>query len=55
VITVAHRIERAGPNVTRIVYSVEAKGPGAVEIGPAIAADFPEVLAALVALAEVAS
>jgi hypothetical protein len=55
VITVAHRIERVTGNVTRIVYAVEAKGPGAAEIGPAIAADFPEVLAALAALAEVAS
>lgn len=55
VITVAHRIERVTGNVTRIVYAVEAKGPGAAEIGPAIAADFPEVLAALVALAEVGS
>ncbi len=52
VVTVAHRIERVAANLTRIVYAVEAKGPGADEIGPAIAADFPEVLAALVALAE---
>jgi len=55
VITVAHRIERVTGNVTRIVYAVEAKGPGAAEVGPAIAADFPEVLSALVRLAEVAS
>ena len=55
VVTVAHRIERLTANATRIVYAVEAQGPGAAEIGPAIAADFPEVLAALVALAEVAS
>src|SRR3954462_6204143 len=51
VITVAHRIERVTGNVTRIVYAAEARGPGAAEIGPAIAADFPDVLAALVALA----
>jgi hypothetical protein len=55
VIRVAHRIERVAANVTRIVYAVDAQGPGAAEIGPAIAADFPEVLAALSALAEVQS
>lgn len=51
-ITVAHRIESAGAGRTRITYAVEANGPGAPEIGPAIAADFPDVLAALVRLAE---
>jgi hypothetical protein len=55
VIRVAHRLERVTPDATRIVYAVEAEGPGAAEIGPAIAADFPQMLAALVALAEVAS
>src|SRR5438045_3372494 len=51
-IRVTHRIERVTADVTRIVYAVEAEGPGAAEIGPAIAADFPQVLAALVARAE---
>jgi len=37
---------------TRITYSVHARGAGAAEIGPAISSDFPDVLAALVALAE---
>jgi hypothetical protein len=46
---------RLAANVTRMVYAVDAQGPGAAEIGPAIAADFPEVLAALSALAEVQS
>ena len=55
VIRVTHRIERVAADVTRIVYAVDAQGPGAAEIGPAIAADFPQVLAALVALAEVTS
>ena len=55
VIRVAHRIERKAAGVTRVVYAVDAQGPGAAEIGPAIAADFPDVLAALVALAEVTS
>jgi uncharacterized protein YndB with AHSA1/START domain len=47
VVRVAHRLERAGSK-TRITYSLAAEGPGASQIGPAIAADFPEVLAALV-------
>ena len=47
VVRVAHRLERAVAG-TRIVYALEAEGPGASEIGPAIAADFPQVLAALV-------
>jgi hypothetical protein len=51
VVTVDHRLERAGAN-TRVTYALRASGPGASEIGPAIAADFPEVLAALCALAE---
>lgn len=57
VITVAHRIESLdieslGAGRTRIVYAAEANGPGASEIGPAVASDFPEVLAALAKLAE---
>jgi polyketide cyclase/dehydrase/lipid transport protein len=51
VVTVAHRIERLPAGPTRITYSVEAVGPDASEIGPMIAADFPEVLASLVAYA----
>ena len=51
-ITVAHRIEPLGTGRTRIVYAVEAIGPGAAEIGPAVASDFPVVLAALAKLAE---
>ena len=52
VIAVAHRIEKLSPSRTRITYSVDARGPEAAEIGPMISADFPEVLAALVAAAE---
>lgn len=52
VVTVAHRIERVGPGRTRVTYAVDATGPGASEIGPAIASDFPEVLRALAALAQ---
>jgi hypothetical protein len=54
-ITVAHRIEPLGAGRTRIAYAVEARGPEASEIGPAVASDFPEVLAALVKLAEARS
>jgi hypothetical protein len=51
-ITVAHRIESLGAGRTRITYAVEALGPDASQIGPAVASDFPEVLASLVKLAE---
>ncbi|MBR1176735.1 SRPBCC family protein [Bradyrhizobium sp. KB893862 SZCCT0404] len=52
VIKVAHRIEPLGSARTRIVYAVDASGPQAAEIGPAVASDFPEVLASLAKLAE---
>ena len=52
VIAVAHRIESLGADRTRIVYAVDANGSEAAEIGPAVASDFPEVLASLVKLAE---
>ncbi|MCP3372374.1 SRPBCC family protein [Bradyrhizobium cajani] len=52
VITVAHQIERLGPTRTRIIYAVDARGPQASEIGPAVASDFPDVLASLANLAE---
>jgi hypothetical protein len=51
-ITVAHRIEPLGAGRTRIVYAAEARGPEASEIGPAVASDFPQVLAALAKIAE---
>ena len=54
-IKVAHRIEPLGPARTRIVYAVDAQGPQAAEIGPAVSADFPEVLASLAKLAEARS
>ena len=52
VVTVAHKIEPASAGRTRIIYAVEAKGPDAAEIGAAVSADFPDVLTALVKLAE---
>lgn len=51
-ITVAHRIESLGPGRARVTYAAEAVGPDAAEIGPAVASDFPQVLAALAKLAE---
>jgi hypothetical protein len=51
-IAVAHRIEPLGAGRTRIVYAAEAVGPDAAEIGPAVASDFPQVLASLAKLAE---
>jgi len=54
-ITVAHRIEPLGTGRTRIAYAVEARGPEAPKIGPAVASDFPEVLAALAKLTEARS
>ena len=51
-ITVSHRIESPGAGRTRIVYAAEAVGPEASEVGPAVASDFPEVLASLAKLAE---
>jgi hypothetical protein len=51
VVTVAHRLERLSAERTRVTYVLDAAGPGAQENGPMIAADFPEVLAALAALA----
>jgi hypothetical protein len=54
-IKVAHRIEPLGSARTRIVYAVDARGPQASEIGPAVASDFSEVLASLAKLAETKS
>jgi Polyketide cyclase / dehydrase and lipid transport len=54
-VTVAHRIEVLGAGRTRIVYAVYANGPDASEIGPAVASDFPQVLASLAKLAEARS
>jgi hypothetical protein len=54
-VTVHHRLRRL-PTGTRITYRMEITGDQAdstgPEIGPAISGDFPQVIAALVALAE---
>jgi len=52
----AHRLEPAPGGRTRISYRTEISGPAAgqagPQLGPAITADFPAVLAALARLAE---
>lgn len=55
VVRTTHRIERLAGNRIRVVYHTEITGPAAdevgPEIGPAITDDFPETIAALIALA----
>ena len=54
-VTVHHRLHRL-PNGTRITYRMEITGEEAdsvgPQIGPAISGDFPQVVAALIALVE---
>ena len=52
VVVVAHRLQRLASGRTRVTYEIDATGPGCSEVGPAVAADFPDVLQALVLLAE---
>lgn len=56
VVRTTHRLEQAAAGRTRIIYRTEITGPAAGQVGPqlgpAITADFPEVLAALARLAE---
>jgi uncharacterized protein YndB with AHSA1/START domain len=56
VVTTVHRLEPLAAGGTRIVYRTEITGPAADQVGPqlgpAITGDFPEVLAALAAVAE---
>jgi hypothetical protein len=55
VVRTIHRIDRVDADRRRVVYRMEITGPAAGEIGPqlgpAICADFPQTLAALVGLA----
>jgi hypothetical protein len=44
-----HRIDALDEHRLRVVYRLEAMGPAAEEIGPAITADFADTLKALVA------
>src|SRR5262249_27864934 len=54
-IRTTHRVERIAYGRSRVTYRMEIDGPAAhtlgPELGPAISADFPETLAALVARA----
>ena len=52
---VSHELHALPTGGTRIVYAVRVEGPEAATLGPLVTADFPEVLAALKALAERAS
>ena len=56
VVRTEHRLDPLPGGRTRVMYRTEILGPAAAqigpEIGPVITADFPEVLSALVALAE---
>jgi hypothetical protein len=51
-----HRLEETAAGMTRIIYRTEITGSAAdrvgPQLGPAITADFPDVLAALVRVAE---
>ena len=47
-----HLIEEAGAGRRRVTYRMRVEGPDADRLGPAISADFPETIAALLALAE---
>ncbi|MFD9305119.1 SRPBCC family protein [Streptomyces sp. NPDC060048] len=52
VLRTSHRIDRLGADLSRVVYRMEISGEGAAEagpqIGPAVTADWPETMAALV-------
>jgi len=56
VVRTLHRLEPLPDGRTRVIYRTEITGPAADQVGPqlgpAITGDFPEVLAALVKLAE---
>ncbi|WP_327252672.1 polyketide cyclase [Streptomyces sp. NBC_01244] len=56
VLRTTHRIDRLDRALSRVVYRMEISGEGAAEagpeIGPAITADWPDTLAALVRTAQ---
>lgn len=49
---VSHELHALPAGGTRITYAVRVEGPEAATLGPLVTADFPELLAALRALAE---
>jgi hypothetical protein len=56
VVRTIHRLEPLERDRVRVIYRMEISGPGADTLGPrigaAISADFPQVLAAVIARAE---
>jgi len=52
---VSHELQPLASGGTRVTYSIRVEGPEAATLGPLVTADFPEVLAALKALAELES
>ena len=52
---VSHELQPLPSGGTRVTYSIRVEGPEAATLGPLVTADFPEVLAALKALAELES
>ena len=51
-IRVHHRLRPLTPSCTQVLYRTEITGPQAADWGQRVTADFPQVLAALKALAE---
>ena len=49
---VSHELRPLPSGGTRVTYAIQVDGPDAETLGPLVTADFPEVLAALKALAE---
>jgi hypothetical protein len=49
---VSHELHPLPEGGTRVTYAITVQGPEADTLGPLVTADFPEVLAALKALAE---
>ncbi|MFI6323591.1 SRPBCC family protein [Nonomuraea sp. NPDC050556] len=52
VVRTVHRLDRLDGGLTRVTYRTEITGAFDPELGPAITADFPDVVAALVRLGE---
>jgi len=52
VLRFVHLLEAAAGGGTRITHRVEIDGPAAAEMGPNVAGDLPEAMAALAAAAE---
>ena len=49
---VSHELQPLPCGGTRVTYAIQVDGPDADTLGPMVTADFPDVLAALKALAE---